>query len=78
MNGLLKGALAVGGGAVAAEVLWRALGARARDERGGGGADEGVPDPALNVGGGCAGQQGAGTLSRVRRGAHDGGGHGAL
>jgi NADH dehydrogenase len=67
MNGLLKGALAVGGGAVAAEVLWRALRTGPRYEPWERAPYRDIPNRVLIVGGGFAGYKAAETLCKLSR-----------
>ena len=73
MNGLLKGALAVGSGAVAAEVLRRTLrsGGQQRYEPLTRPPYRDFPNRVLIVGGGFAGYNAAETLCRLTRGRSD-------
>src|ERR671911_400909 len=69
MNGLLKGALAAGGGAVGVELLRRALfsGARRRYESWERSPYKDFPNKVLIVGGGFAGYKAAQTLCELAR-----------
>src|SRR5918995_338218 len=67
MNGLLKGALAVGGGAAAAEVVRRAFRTGPRYEPWERGPYSDFPNRVLVVGGGFAGYKAAETLCKLTR-----------
>src|SRR5215203_3079428 len=71
MNGLLKGALAVGGGAAAAEVVRRALRTGPRYEPWERGPYRDFPNRVLVVGGGFAGYKAAETLCKLTRNRDD-------
>ena len=71
MNGLLKGALAVGGGAAAAEVVRRALRTGPRYEPWERGPYSDFPNRVLVVGGGFAGYKAAETLCKLARNRDD-------